>query len=179
MTAVAACGGGSASITSVAPAASSSGPTSSTSPPATSLGGNNGDSVLQRRDVPPEAVLAQSELSLQGENPIEDMLEVVPRSGPPGTRFVVSLVGSQPESELEIHLYWADPGGDVVDSESYFLGYGYVTSLRLMTDESGNATLDLVTEPSDPVGGYCLFSESPQLDEYQCEAFFLLVSPTE
>ena len=45
------------------------------------------------------------------------------------------------------------------------MGYGYITSLPIMIDESGDATLDLVTEPADPVGGYCLFSESPKPDE--------------
>ena len=161
--AVAACGGASATITSVESAASS-----------TTLAENDGESVLQRRDIPPEAVLAQFELGLVGADPSEDpmMIEVVPRSGVPGTRFVVSLVGFQPESELEIHLYWADPGGEV-DSGSFFLGYGYVTSLPIMIDESGDATLDLVTEPADPVGGYCLFSESPNPAEERCEASFL------
>ena len=91
--AVAACGGGSATITSVEPAASS-----------TTLTGNDDESVLQRRDTPPEAVIAQFELSLQGENPIEDPDDRGGATiGSPGTRFVVSLAGFRPESELEIH----------------------------------------------------------------------------
>ena len=99
------------------------------------------------------------------EGPIVD---IEPERGPPGTEFLVGLAGFEAESEVVLHVYWADPDDAEVEileylgSSFYYGRYRYVTSLPILTDDSGRAAYGLVTQASDPLGGYCSFARSPQ-----------------
>ena len=96
---------------------------------------------------------------------------------------LVGLAGFVAESEVVLHVYWADPDDaeveilDYLGSSFYYGRYQYVTSLPIHTDDSGRAAYGLVTQASDPLGGYCLFARSPPADELSCDASFELGSP--
>lgn len=81
---------------------------------------------------------------------VAPLVRVLPRYGPPGTRFRVALAGFDPRQVIRLHLYRGVYGGNPF----------YKTTLgSVEADDRGEATYDLVTRTEDPDGDFLVVTD--------------------